>query len=298
MQKLYDIIVITGPTATGKTSLATKLASEIDGEIISADSRQVYKNMNIGTGKDLHDYVVDDKKINHYLIDIVEPGYHYNVFEFQKDFVNAYNEIANKGKKPILCGGTGMYIEAALAGYKLIEVPENKDLRKSLSKKSMQELINMLSGLTKLHNKSDTTDKNRLIRAIEIETFYKENPNIKTELPKLKPIIFAVNLPREVVRERITKRLRQRLDAGMIKEVEDLLNSGLKPQQLTYYGLEYKYITNYLTGDITFDEMFKSLNTAIHQFAKRQMTWFRRMERKGFDIIWVKSYDEIKNHIF
>ncbi len=290
----HDIIVITGPTATGKTGIATKLAAELNGEIISADSRQVYQKMDIGTGKDLDEYIVEGKEIKHHLIDIVKPGYKYNVFEFQRDFLLAFDEIKKKGKNPILCGGTGLYIESAIGRYNLLEVPENKILRKKLHKKSMDELAEILAGMTKLHNTTDTTNKKRLIRAIEIETYYRENSCSKKSLPKLNYVIFATNLPRSIIRDRITKRLKYRLENGMIEEVKTLLEEGLSPESLLYYGLEYKFITQYLTGVIKYDEMFKLLNTAIHQFAKRQMTWFRRMERKGFKINWIENYDDIK----
>ena len=296
-QNKYDLIVITGPTATGKTGLATRLASEIDGEIISADSRQVYRKMDIGTGKDLSEYIIDGKDIKHHLIDIAEPGYKYSVFEFQKDFLHAYNEIKDRGKTPILCGGTGMYIDSAIGRYRLLEVPENKDLRKELSGKTMEELTEMLAGMKELHNITDITDKSRLTRAIEIETYYKENPCKGNTLPKINYIIFATNFPRELIRERITMRLKNRLETGMIEEVKCLLSEGVKPEDLLYYGLEYKYITQYLSGELDYDEMFRLLNTAIHQFAKRQMTWFRRMERKGFKINWVESYEDIKDRI-
>ncbi|MBS4013565.1 MAG: tRNA (adenosine(37)-N6)-dimethylallyltransferase MiaA [Bacteroidetes bacterium] len=293
----YDLIVITGPTATGKTSIAARLAAEIEGEIISADSRQVYRKMDLGTGKDLDDYIVNGKKIPFHLIDIAEPGYEYNVFEFQRDFFDAFLDIKSRGKRPILCGGTGMYIEAAISEYKLIEVPENSDLRKTLLTKTDEELQNILVSMRKLHNTSDTSDRKRLIRAIEIEQYYSDNPQIPSETPKINSIIFGINKPRDEVRERITKRLKQRLETGMIEEVELLLENGVTPEKLKYYGLEYKFLTQYILGEITYEQMFSQLNTAIHQFAKRQMTWFRRMEKKGFNIIWVESYEEVKAQI-
>lgn len=296
-QTNYDLIVITGPTATGKTGLAARLAFEIDGEIISADSRQVYRKMDIGTGKDLSEYIVDGNAIKHHLIDIADPGYKYSVFEFQKDFLNAYNEIKEKGKTPVLCGGTGMYIESAIGRYRLLEVPENDSLRKELSGKTIEELAEILAGMKELHNITDITERSRLIRAIEIETYYKENPCKGNTLPKINYIIFATNFPRSLIRERITARLKNRLETGMIEEVKCLLKQGVKPEDLLYYGLEYKYITQYIIGELDYEEMFRLLNTAIHQFAKRQMTWFRRMERKGFEIIWIESYEDIKRRI-
>ncbi len=293
----FDIIVITGPTATGKTSIAARLAAEIDGEIISADSRQVYRQMDLGTGKDLDDYKVNGKKIPFHLIDIAEPGYEYNVFEFQRDFFNAYNNIKARGKMPILCGGTGMYIEAAISGYKLIEVPENNNLRNTLATKTDEELQIILSSMRKLHNTTDTSDRERLIRAIEIEQFYLDNQELASDMHKIQPIVFAINKSRAEIRERITYRLKQRLDEGMVTEVESLLKNGVSPEKLKYYGLEYKFVTQYILGEITYEQMFSNLNTAIHQFAKRQMTWFRRMEKKGVNIIWVESYEDIKAQI-
>ncbi|MFW5792809.1 MAG: tRNA (adenosine(37)-N6)-dimethylallyltransferase MiaA [Bacteroidota bacterium] len=289
----YDLIVISGPTATGKTSLASKLAFDIDGEIISADSRQVYRKMDIGTGKDLSDYIFEGKDIKYHLIDIVEPGYKYSVFEFQRDFLDAYNLIKGKNKVPILCGGTGLYIEAAIGKYRLLEVPENEELRNELELKTMKELIQILNEMKKLHNTTDIKQKARLIRAIEIESYYKNNPCKKNVMPSINHIFFATNYSRTTVRERITERLKYRLASGMIDEVQKLLDSGLTPDDLIYYGLEYKYITQFIIGEISYNKMFELLNTAIHQFAKRQMTWFRRMERKGFDIIWIDKYEDI-----
>lgn len=282
------LLVITGPTATGKTKLAAMLGSILDGEVISADSRQVYRGMDIGSGKDQDDYVVDGLLVPYHLVDIVNPGYEYSVFEYQQDFLKAYRHILSRGKQPILCGGTGMYIEAVISGYNFREVPVNEELRKELSFLTMDELAAMLATLRPLHNTTDTDDRNRLIRAVEIAVFDKENPN-KSEktYPDVNPIIFAVHFERSQLRERITERLIKRLDEGMITEVDALLNKGLQPEQLTFYGLEYKYVTQYVTGIINKEEMVQKLNTAIHQFAKRQMTWFRRMEKKGHQIIWI-----------
>lgn len=285
----YDLIVITGCTATGKTSLAAEIAIHTSGEIISADSRQVYKGMDIGTGKDRVDYKIGDKTVPVHLIDIVEPGYEYNVFEYQQDFFRAFHQIRREKAQPIMCGGTGLYIEAALAKYRLLKVPENDSLRKQLQEFTTLELENKLKTMRSVHNTTDITERNRLIRAIEIETYHKEHPQKRQLFPEFSYIIFATDYPRHIVRERITKRLQFRLENGMISEIQQLLRNGLKPDQLEFYGLEYKYITQYLTGELTYDEMFAKLNTSIHQFAKRQMTWFRRMERKGYQIHWIKG---------
>ncbi|MCD6180717.1 MAG: tRNA (adenosine(37)-N6)-dimethylallyltransferase MiaA [Bacteroidales bacterium] len=281
------MITILGPTATGKTSLAANLASLINGEIISADSRQVYRGMDIGTGKDLDDYNIDGRKIPYHLVDIVEPGYEYNVFEFQKDFLKAYATIDERGSIPILCGGTGLYIESVLKGYKLIDVPKNDLLREELELKDEAELIEILETYKNLHNTTDTSERERLIRAIEIQKYYDEHPDIDTHFPKIDTKIFGISYDRRVVRMRITERLEERLQNGMIEEVEGLLSSGVKPDQLTFYGLEYKWVTDYLEGKLAYNEMFRRLNTAIHQFSKRQMTWFRRMEKQGFEINWI-----------
>ncbi|MCD6090361.1 MAG: tRNA (adenosine(37)-N6)-dimethylallyltransferase MiaA [Bacteroidales bacterium] len=281
------MITILGPTATGKTNLAAHLAHLINGEIISADSRQVYRGMDIGTGKDLADYSIEGKIIPYHLVDIVEPGYEYNVFEFQKDFLNAYSAIDERGSIPILCGGTGLYIESVLKGYKLINVPKNELLREELELKSEAELIEILETLKNLHNTTDTSERERLIRAIEIQKYYDNNPAIDTFFPKIETKIFGIDYDRRVVRMRITERLEERLQNGMIEEVQGLLNSGVKPEQLTFYGLEYKWVTDYLEGNLAYNEMFRRLNTAIHQFSKRQMTWFRRMEKQGFVINWI-----------
>lgn len=282
------MITILGPTATGKTKLAAAIAAATDGEIISADSRQIYRGMDIGTGKDINDYVFNGKPIPYHLIDIADPGYEYNVFEFQKHFVNAYNAILKKGKTPILCGGTGMYIESVLKGYKLIKVPDNNELRKSFENKTDLELIEELKNLKKgLHNISDITERKRVIRAIEIERYYNEHPEIDHSFPKIENTTFGIHFEREVIRKRITERLLQRLEEGMIQEVENLLSQNITPDQLRFYGLEYRYLTDYVTGEIDYNTMFTKLNTAIHQFAKRQSTWFRRMEKHGIKINWI-----------
>lgn len=285
----YDLITIVGPTASGKTTLAASLASRLDTEIISGDSRQVYRRMDLGTGKDLDDYNVDGKQIPYHLIDIVEPGYKYNVFEYQRDFLEAYRQIREKGKLPILCGGTGMYIESILKGYRLLPVPENPTLRASLEGKSLDELTQILSTYKKLHNSTDVDTPKRAIRAIEIEEYYLQQPVEKREFPTLKSLIVGIDIDRELRREKISRRLKQRLEEGMIEEVRALMDEGIAPEDLIYYGLEYKFLTMHVTGQLTYEEMFLQLETAIHQFAKRQMTWFRGMERRGFTIHWLDA---------
>jgi len=286
----YDLITVLGPTATGKTSFAANLAYKLNGEIISADSRQVYKRMDIGTGKDVADYVVDNQNIPYHLIDIKEPGYQYNVFEYQSDFLKVFYDIQKRGKKAILCGGTGMYIEAVLKGYKLVNVPVDEQLRAELQEKSIAELIEILSSYKEIHNNSDIENKKRAIRAIEIEMYYAAHPEVDFSFPTINSFILGIKFDRNSVRRRITQRLKQRLNEGMVDEVKQLLVDGLKPEQLIYYGLEYKYLTQYIIGEISFDEMFQQLNTSIHQFSKRQMTWFRRMERNGMKIHWLDGY--------
>lgn len=285
----YDLITILGPTASGKTPLAASLADRLNTEIISGDSRQVYRRMDLGTGKDLVDYVVDGRPVPYHLIDIVEPGYKYNVFEYQRDFLKAYEDISATGKLPILCGGTGMYIESVLKGYRLLPVPENPELRASLEGKSLEELTHILEGYKKLHNSTDVDTAKRAIRAIEIEEYYKQQLPEYREFPSLKSLIIGVDIDRELRREKITRRLKQRLDEGMVEEVRSLLEEGIPAENLIYYGLEYKFLTQYAIGELTYEEMFHQLETAIHQFAKRQMTWFRGMERRGFTIHWLDA---------
>lgn len=285
----YDLITIIGPTASGKTPLAAALANKLDTEIISGDSRQVYRRMDLGTGKDLVDYTVNGHEVPYHLIDIVEPGYKYNVFEYQRDFLKAYEEITAKGKLPVLCGGTGMYVESVLKGYRLLPVPENPELRASLEGKSLEELTHILEGYKKLHNSTDVDTVKRAIRAIEIEEYYKQQPPEYREFPSLHSLIVGVNIDRELRREKITRRLKQRLEEGMVEEVRGLLAEGIHPDNLIYYGLEYKFLTQYVIGELTYEEMFLQLETAIHQFAKRQMTWFRGMERRGFTIHWLDA---------
>ena len=284
-----DLITILGPTASGKTPLAASLAHRLNSEIISGDSRQVYRRMDLGTGKDLVDYVVDGNPIPYHLIDIVEPGYKYNVFEYQRDFLKAYQEIIAKGKLPILCGGTGMYIESILKGYRLLPVPENPELRASLEGYTLQELTQKLESYKKLHNSTDVDTVKRAIRAIEIEEFYRQQPPAYREFPSLNSLIIGVDIDRELRREKITRRLKQRLDEGLVEEVRGLLDEGIPSENLIYYGLEYKFLTQYVIGELTYEEMFHQLEIAIHQFAKRQMTWFRGMERRGFTIHWLDA---------
>ena len=304
MQKMITIL---GPTASGKTPVAARLAAEIGGEIISADSRQVYRRMDIGTGKDLADYVVRSqesgdrsqesvvsRQIPYHLIDIREPGTKYNLFEYQQDFFDAYQDILSRGAVPILCGGTGLYIEAVLKGYHLSPVPQNQKLRDSLEGKSLAELTQMLTDLkaktgSNMHNTTDVDSCQRAIRAIEIETYNIEHPTPRRELPPVDSIIIGIDIDRELRREKITRRLKARLEEGMVEEVKALLDEGISADDLIYYGLEYKFVTEYLTGKITYDEMFTRLEIAIHQFAKRQMTWFRGMERRGFKIHWIDA---------
>ncbi|MFO7998800.1 MAG: tRNA (adenosine(37)-N6)-dimethylallyltransferase MiaA [Bacteroidales bacterium] len=287
LQKPPPLIVITGPTATGKTRLAAQVAAVMEGEIISADSRQVFRGMDFGTGKDYADYLVNGYLVPYHLVDIADPGHEYSVFEFQQDFLRAYHHIVKRNKQPLLCGGTGLYIEAALKGYALRRVPSNPVLRKKLQDMTWQEMTEMLSGFRPLHNTTDTTDRERLVRAIEIEAYNKKHPADQADYPELRPVIFCIRLEREEVRNRITRRLKNRLERGMLEEINHLIKKGLKPGQLMFYGLEYRYLTLYSTGEISYEEMFAKLNTAIHQFAKRQMTWFRRMEKRGFLIHWL-----------
>ena len=287
---MLPLITILGPTASGKTPLAVALAKEIDGEILSADSRQVYRRMDIGTGKDLSEY----QGIRYHLIDICEPGTKYNLFQYQQDFFDAYQDILDRGKQPILCGGTGLYIEAVLKGYRLSPVPQNTELRQELEGKGLGELTQILvelksrSGST-MHNTTDVDSCQRAIRAIEIETYNIDHPMPLRELPAVPSTIIGVDIDRELRREKITRRLKARLEEGMIDEVRGLLAEGIPAEDLIYYGLEYKYLTEYVTGRLSYDEMFRQLEIAIHQFAKRQMTWFRGMERRGFAIHWIDA---------
>ena len=298
MQKMITIL---GPTASGKTPLAAALAKEVGGEIISADSRQVYRRMDIGTGKDLDDYVLNEVRgtrcevrIPYHLIDIVEPGTKYNLFQYQQDFFDAYQDIVKRGVTPILCGGTGLYIEAVLKGYQLSPVPQNPELRQQLDGKSLEELTLMLKELkaqtgSTMHNKTDVDSCQRAIRAIEIETYNLKHPMPRRELPAVPSLVIGVDIDRELRRQKITRRLKARLDEGMVDEIRRLLDEGIPAEDLIYYGLEYKFVTEYIIGRLSYNEMFRQLEIAIHQFAKRQMTWFRGMERRGFRIHWIDA---------
>lgn len=291
------MVTILGATASGKTAVATHLAKSLNGEVISADSRQIYRGMDIGTGKDLSDYIIDGELVPYHLIDIADAGYQYNVFEYQRDFLKVFGNMQQHGKFPVLCGGTGLYIEAVLKGYKLIQVPVNENRRQELQAMSLEKLTEILSGYKELHNTSDIENKKRAVRAIEIEEYYQEHPEIDLSFPEINSLIVGVKFDRDSRRRRITQRLKDRMENGMIEEVEKLLASGLSPESLTYYGLEYKFLTQYVTGEISYDEMFRSLNTAIHQFSKRQMTWFRKMEREGFNIRWLDGYTPLPEKI-
>lgn len=295
---MKQLITILGPTASGKTPLAAALARETDGEIISADSRQVYRRMDIGTGKDLADY----GEVPYHLIDICEPGTKYNLFQYQQDFYHAYQQILERDRQPILCGGTGLYIEAVLKGYHLSPVPQNPELRARLEDKSLEELTVMLEELKRkngsvMHNVTDVDSCQRAIRAIEIESYNLEHPMPLRELPAIQSLIIGVNIDRELRREKITRRLKARLDEGMVDEIRSLLDSGIPAEDLIYYGLEYKYLTEYVIGHLTYDEMFRQLEIAIHQFAKRQMTWFRGMERRGFTIHWIDAMQPMEEKV-
>lgn len=296
--KKYNLITILGPTASGKTSVAANVALTLDGEVISADSRQVYRGMDLGTGKDYADYIINGKPIPYHLIDIVDAGYEYNVFEYQKDFLKVFEEVTNRGKLPVMCGGSGLYLEAVLKNYKLIQVPINDELRQKLEGKSLDELTEILKNYkSELHNQTDIENEKRAIRAIEIEEYYLTHPKINTGMPDIRSLVVGVQFDRQTRRKRITSRLRQRLREGMLDEVQRLLDSGLTPEQLTYYGLEYKFMTQHLTGELTYQEMFDGLNVAIHQFAKRQMTWFRRMEKQGIEIRWLDGFMPLEEKV-
>lgn len=286
---MFNLLSVIGPTASGKTSLAVQLAVALGGEVISADSRQVYRGMDLGTGKDLEDYCVNGRVVPYHLIDIVDAGYKYNVFEYQRDFVKVWEDCQQRGVVPVLCGGSGLYVEAVLKGYKLLAVPVNEALRATLEGKGLQELAQRLSSYKKLHNTTEIDTPKRAIRAIEIEEYYRTHPYEEKDFPGIDALIVGVDVNREIRRERITHRLHERLENGMVEEVRRILESGVKPEDLIYYGLEYKYLTLYLIGELSYDEMVKQLNVAIHQFAKRQMTWFRKMERAGFDIHWLRA---------
>ncbi|MDR2835504.1 MAG: tRNA (adenosine(37)-N6)-dimethylallyltransferase MiaA [Bacteroidales bacterium] len=297
MKSNYNLITITGATASGKTQVAVALANILNSEIISADSRQIYKNMDIGTGKDISEYTIDGKKIPYHLIDIVNAGEKYNVFEFKKDFIKAYNEIINKNKIPILCGGTGLYIDAILKNYNLIYTPVNPELRKQLEVLDILELEKILKTYKSLHNRSDLDTTKRAIRAIEIENFYQNNQQLPHDNLNINSLIVGILFEREERRNRITQRLKFRLENGLIEEVENLLKMKISSENIEYYGLEYKFVSWYLSGKISYQELFSQLNTAIHQFSKRQMTWFRKMENDGHKIHWIDGNLPIKEKI-
>ena len=291
---MKKMITILGPTACGKTSLAAALAADIHGEIISGDSRQVYRGMDIGTGKDLADYRVGDISVPYHLIDIVEPGTKYNVYQYQRDFMRAYDDIVGRGVTPVLCGGSGLYLEAVLRGYRMAPVPENKQLRQSLEGKTLAELTEMLNDIKtrkglRMHNTTDVDTAKRAIRAIEIELYQDEHPEETEDIQPVDSLVIGLQIDVEQRRERITRRLKARFDEGMADEIRRIINSGVAPEDLIYYGLEYKYVTEYVIGQRDFEETFRLLEIAIHQFAKRQMTWFRGMERRGVKIHWIDS---------
>lgn len=284
---MSSLLTILGPTACGKTAFATRLAYDLDGEILSADSRQVYRGMDIGTGKDLADYIVNGKQIPYHLIDIADAGEKYNVYEFQHDFLNAYNDIVVRGATPIMCGGTGLYLESVIRGYRLSPVPQNPELRERLAGKTLEELTEILRGYKQLHNTTDVDSAQRAIRAIEIEDYYQHTPLDNREFPEIDSLVIGLDINRELRREKISKRLRLRLEEGMVDEIRRIIDSGVSPDDLIYYGLEYKFVTMYVIGQLSYDEMVSQLEIAIHQFAKRQMTWFRGMERRGVNIHWL-----------
>ncbi|RHS47625.1 tRNA (adenosine(37)-N6)-dimethylallyltransferase MiaA [Tannerella sp. AF04-6] len=290
MKYMFDLVTILGPTASGKTSLAVALAADLNTEIISADSRQIYKRMDIGTGKDLEEYKYEDKEIQYHLIDICEPGYKYNLYEYQRDFNVVFQDLRTREKFPILCGGTGLYIETVLKGYSMPQVPENKELREKLKDKTLTELTSILKTYKTLHNTTDVDSCKRAVRAIEIAEFYRNQQPEERKNKPLNSFIVGVDIEREARRRKISERLRMRLDSGMLDEVRALLKEGISPDDLIYYGLEYKYLTEYLIGRLSYVEMVSKLEIAIHQFAKRQMTWFRGMERRGFSIFWLDAF--------
>jgi tRNA dimethylallyltransferase len=284
---MHDIVVITGPTATGKTRLAALVADRLGGEVISADSRQVYKGMDIGTGKDLSDYDIIGRSVPVHMVDIVDAGYRYNVYEYQRDFLKVFEEISSRGVFPVVCGGSGMYVDSIVSGYRLVQVPLNEHLRTMLAGRSLEELTDILSQNKRLHNKTDVDTVKRAVRAIEIADYYTHHPFDESPFPVKNPLVTAVFFDRETRRQRISSRLKARLEGGMIEEVQRLLAGGIHPDDLIYYGLEYKYVTLYLLNKMGFEEMAQKLEVEIHRFAKRQMTWFRGMERRGITINWI-----------
>jgi len=297
MPNNYDLVMVTGPTASGKTSLAVSIAHRLNGEIISADSRQVYRGMDIGTGKDFDDYIIDGFSIPFHLIDIAEPGYKYNVFEYQRDFFKVYKALKDRNVFPLVCGGSGMYVDSIIKGYKMVEVAPDTGLRNRLEKKTIEELTGILAAMKSLHNTTDIDTKKRLIRAIEIEHFSKNRKANKSQMPQINSLVIGIMIEREKRRQRISQRLKQRIEAGMVEEVKRIIDSGVDPEIMIYYGLEYKYITLHLTGMLTYDRMISDLEIAIHQFAKRQMTWFRGMEKKGTKIHWIDGELPMKEKV-
>jgi len=284
---MHDIVVITGPTATGKTRLAALVADRLGGEVISADSRQVYRGMDIGTGKDMSDYDINGRSVPVHMVDIVDAGYRYNVYEYQRDFLKVFEEISSRGVFPVVCGGSGMYVDSIVSGYRLVQVPVNEHLRAMLAGRSLDELTGILSQYKRLHNKTDVDTVKRAVRAIEIADYYTHHPLDESPFPVKSPLVTAVFFDRETRRKRISSRLKARLEGGMIEEVQRLLAGGIHPDDLIYYGLEYKYVTIYLLNKLGYEEMAKKLEVEIHRFAKRQMTWFRGMERRGITINWI-----------
>ncbi len=289
--------MILGPTASGKTKLAAGLAAAIGGEVISADSRQVYRGMDIGTGKDLADYLVNGTRIPYHLIDIADPGYEYNVYEFQRDFLKVYGEITDRGHVPILCGGSGMYLEAVIRGYRLPDLPEDPDFLSELESRPVEDLLELYYALCKPHNTTDTVERHRVIKAIRIAVQQSRETGHDANRPDIRFTVFGIRTNRETLRRRITERLHERLQQGMIDEVRRLLADGVSPDRLRRYGLEYKFIVMFLEGELPYEEMVRLLNTAIHQFAKRQMTWFRKMERSGIPIHWIPWESELQEKI-
>ena len=292
-----NMITILGPTASGKTALAANVACRMNGEVISADSRQVYRNMDIGTGKDYDDYIIEGREVPCHLVDICNAGEKYSVYRYQKDFLAVYNEISGRNKLPVLCGGTGMYIESVLKGYRLLKVPVNKSLRDNLERKTMDEMKDILEGYGDLHNITDISQRKRLIRAIEIVKYYSNHNIEEEEFPEINSLVAGIKFDRNSRRKRISDRLKDRLKGGMIEEVNSLLESGVSEETLIYYGLEYKFITRHIQGELSYDEMFSQLETSIHRFAKRQMTWFRRMEKNGIEIKWLDGYLPLEKKI-
>lgn len=284
---MHDIVVITGPTATGKTRLAAQVAARLEGEVISADSRQVYRGMDIGTGKDLSDYVIDGRSVPVHLVDIVDAGYRYNVFEYQRDFLKVFEGLSARGCFPVVCGGSGMYVDSIVSGYRLIQVPVNSQLRVMLAGRPLEELTGILSQYKSLHNKTDVDTVKRAVRAIEIADYYTRHPVDEKPFPVKNPLVTGIFFDRETRRQRISDRLKERLEGGMIEEVQRLVAAGVNPDDLLYYGLEYKYVTLYLLNRMSYEEMAQKLEVEIHRFAKRQMTWFRGMERRGIAINWI-----------